>query len=126
MYLRFVSKAIDEDSRKPRGLFTETYALLDSGELNQKQWAQVRQELDWFKANLPIPPKKFKAGRAIFWFRKDAVECVSRVWNLVHILREHGIYISYLSCRHLQNRIYSDDFQVAAYPHPLDDRIIEH
>jgi len=126
MYLRFVSTVIDEDSKKPRGLFTEAYSLLDSGDLNADEWKQLRAELDWFNEHLPHPPEKFKVGRAVFWFREDAVECISRIWDMVHLLRQHGHHITVQKCRHLRNRTYSDDFQVAAYPHPLDDRIIEH
>lgn len=126
MYLRFVSKTMDEDSHRPRGLFTEAYALLDSGDLNEVDWSRLRSELDWFKENLPVPPENFKTGRAVFWFRQDARECIQRIWEMVYLLRNHGIHVSYLTCRHLHNRIYSDDLQVAAYPHDEDDRIIEH
>jgi hypothetical protein len=126
MYLRFVSTVIDEDSKKPRGLFAEAYELLNSGYLTQDEWKKLRAELDWFNEHLPPPPKQFKSSRAVFWFREEAVECISKIWDMIHLLRLHGCHVTVLKCRHLRNRIYSDDFQVAAYPHPMDDRIIEH
>ena len=66
MYLRFVTTGIDEDSHKKQGVFVASYALLDSGELSRDEWKVVRETLDWFNANLPHPPKKFTASRAIF------------------------------------------------------------
>jgi hypothetical protein len=126
MYLRFTSTVIDEDSRRPRGLFTEAYSLLDSGDLTTDQWKHLRELLDWFNRNLPHPPKAFVKGRAIFWFRSDAHECITKLWEMVELLRANDRHIVVLKCRHLHNRTYTDDLQVAAFPHPLDDRIIEH
>jgi hypothetical protein len=126
MYLRFTTTAIDEDSHKSRGLFTEAYALLDNNNLNSDEWKTLRGLLDWFNANLPHPPKKFNKGRAIFWFRSDASECIDKIWEMVNLLRLHDRHIIVHKCRHLRNIAYSDKLQVAAYPSELDDRIIEH
>ena len=126
MYLRFTTTEVDEDSRKPRGLFTEAYRLLDSGDLTSDEWKELRALLDWFNANLPHPPEQFTASRAIFWFRSSAHECIDKIWEMVNLLRSHGRHVTVHKCRHLRNRVYSDAVQVAAFPSPLDDRIIEH
>jgi hypothetical protein len=125
MYLRFTITAIDEDSHRPRGLFTEAYTLLDSGGLNREEWLDLRALLDWFNVNLAHPPKKFAAGRAIFWFRSEAEECIDKIWELANVLRIHGRHITVHKCRRLGNIAYSDLLQVAAFPSDLDDRIIE-
>jgi len=116
MYLRFTTTVIDEDSHRPRGLFTEAYALLDSGELNREERLDLRSLLDWFNANLAHPPKKFVAGRAIFWFRSEAQECVDKIWELANLLRIHDRHITVHKCRSLGNIVYSDSLQVAAFP----------
>jgi len=126
MYLRFTTTAIDEDSRKPRGLLIEAHLLLNSGDLDAHQWKQLRESLDWFNDNLPQPLKKFMAGRAIFWFRSEAHECIDKIWEMVHLLRAYNRHIVVYKCRRLGNVTYSDKLQVAAYPSDLDDRIIEH
>ncbi len=102
------------------------YAMLDSGDLSPDEWKHVREILDWFNQNLPHPPKNFAAGRAIFWFRsgKSASECISRIWELVYLLRGHGHHVEVHKCRHLGNIFYYDKFQVAAYPSKLDHKII--
>jgi hypothetical protein len=123
MYLRFVIRWIDEDSHKPQGVLVAAYSLLDSGELDQEEWNQVRGILDWFNAHLPHPPESFSTGRAIFWFRSAAAEGISRMWELVQILREHGHHVEVHKCRRLANICYWDQFQVAAYPSKEDGRV---
>jgi hypothetical protein len=123
MYLRFVITHIDEDSHKPQGVFVAAYSLLESGELDSGEWRRLRGLLDWFNENLPHPPKSFYASRAIFWFKSSARENISRVWELVHLLRGHGYHVGVYKCRHLANISYEDDLQVAAYPSDRDGRV---
>lgn len=123
MYLRFTTLKIDEDSKRPQGVFIAAYRLLDSGDLSVAEWEHVREILDWYKANLPLPPKNFEASRAIFWFRGGAAESIRRMWELVAILRAHDISVSVHKCRHLGNISYFDKLQVAAYPSPDDAKV---
>jgi hypothetical protein len=123
MYLRFVTTRVDEDSHKPKGVFVASYELLDSGDLSKEEWKRVREILDWFNENLPHPPKSFTKGRAIFWFKSSAEHSISSVWELVHLLRQHGHYVEVHKCRRLGNILYDDKFQVAAFPSKLDGRI---
>ena len=74
MFLRFAVTQIDEDLRKPQGVFVAGYALLDSCELAQEESERLRDLLDWFSQNLPNPPEDFYASRAIFWFKSSAHE----------------------------------------------------
>jgi hypothetical protein len=123
MYLRFVTTRIDNDSRKPKGVFVASHELLNSGDLTQNEWKQVREILNWFNANLPTPPKNFSSRRAIFWFKSTAEENIRNVWELVEVLRQHGHYIEVYKCRRLGNILWEDKFQVAAFPSKLDGRI---
>jgi hypothetical protein len=123
MYLRFTTLKIDEDSKRPQGIFIAAYRLLESGDLSAAEWKHLREILDWYKANLPLPPKSFEASRAIFWFRSGATENIGRMWELVAILRDHDIAISVHKCRRLANISYRDDLQVAAYLSPDDAKV---
>jgi len=124
MYLRFTTTQIDDVSKRPQGVFVAAYQLLDSGELSTDEWKAVRAILDWYKINLPTPPEKFVASRAIFWFRVEAEDNIRRIWELVALLREHGRHVSVHRCRHLHNIVFYDKYQVAAYPSQGDARII--
>ncbi len=122
MFLRFTITQIDEDSHKPQGVFSAAYSLLDSGDLDSVEWKQLRELLDWFDENLSSPPDSFYASRAIFWFKSDAHENISRIWEMVYLLREHGHHIEVHKCRLLANISYEDKFQVAAYPSGRDGK----
>ena len=123
MYLRFVTTRIDEDSHKPQGIFVAAYSLLDSGDLTPEERKRIHETLIWFQKTLPTPPKRFSAGRAIFWFKSSAEETIKQVWELVYALRHHGYYVEVQKCRRLANICFDDSFQVAAYPSELDGRI---
>jgi hypothetical protein len=123
MYLRFVTTRIDKDSHRPQGVFAASYALLDSGHLTPEEREQLRGMIIWFNVNLPTPPKKFDSRRAIFWFKSSAEEIIRTVWELVHMLREHGHHVEVHKCRRLGNVVWEDDFQVAAFPSKSDGRI---
>ena len=122
MYLRFVTIRIDRNSNKPQGVFAASYALLDSGHLSREEWEHLRGMIIWFNANLPTPPKKFDSRRAIFWFKSSAQENIRTVWELAHVLREHGHHVEVHKCRRLGNIVWEDDFQVAAFPSKSDGR----
>lgn len=122
MFLRFTTTSVDKGSRKPEGIFAAGYRLLDSGELDSAEWKQLRELMDWFNAQLPKPPESFEAARAVFWFRSTAAECISRIWEMVFILREHGHHVLVHKCDHLANVCYRDRVQVAAYPSVRDGR----
>lgn len=123
MFLRFTITQIDEDSHKPKGVFVAAYELLNSDNLDSFEWKRLRELLDWFNENLPHPPGSFYASRAIFWFKSIAHENISRIWEMVHLLRSHGYHIEVYKCRKLANISYEDKFQVAAYPSDRDGRI---
>jgi hypothetical protein len=122
MYLRFVITQIDTDSYQPQGLFIAAGALLESGDLHANDHQNLQDVLAWFNENLPVPDKPYIRGRATFWFRADAQECIRRMWSLVHILRAHDYLVEVHKCGPLYNVVYQDEFQIAAYPHPRDGK----
>jgi hypothetical protein len=119
MYLRFVVTQIDEYSNRPRGLLVTANELVDSGKLSPEEEAQLEDILDWFDENLPSPDiDKFQKRwyRAIFWFKSEADDCISRIWEMAYLLEYHGYLIEMQKCRKLGRIIYEDKFQVAAIP----------
>jgi hypothetical protein len=126
MFLRFAVKQIDEDSRRPKGVFAAAYELLDSCELAPEESEQLRDLLYWFDENLPEPSEDFYARRAVFWFKASAHENIKRIWGLVQFLRLHDYQIEVHKSRRLANVSYEDDFQVAAYQSEKDGRVIVH
>ena len=104
-------------------MFVSSYEMLESEELTQEERRQVRSLLDWFNDNLPHPPNDRKHPRAIYWFKSDSKACISRVWELVHLLQEHGHFVDVHKRQTLASVIYEDRHQVAAYVSKLDGKL---
>lgn len=124
MFMRFVVPEIHPRSHQPQGLFQTAYALLENGDLNGGEREQLQSLIDWFEENLPIPDDPLAQGRAVFWYRSSAHECIHRMWQLANILSSHGYAIELQTCRRFGNIRYSDAYQVAAYPHEGDAETI--
>jgi hypothetical protein len=123
MFMRFVTTRVHKDSHQPEGVFAAAHSLLDSDFLDSDEWKRLREIPIWFNKNLPHPPDRFFADRAIFWFKSSAKESIGRIWELVHALRIHDYHVAVYKCRRLANIAYQDKYQVAAYPSELDGKI---
>lgn len=95
MYIRFVSKKINEESNSPEGVFYSIWALLDKDQIEEHELKIVNDCFDWlgmhFKA--PMCLNEFENRRAVCWFKDTAIEPMKRIWPIVNILEDHGIYI---------------------------------
>ena len=121
--MRFVTKSVHADSHQSEGVFAAAYSLLESDTLDSDERMMIREILVWFNQNLPHPPRKFSAQRAVFWFKSRSAKCVKQIWELVHVLELHGYNVEVFKCRHLANISYEDEHQVAAYPSKRDGKI---
>jgi hypothetical protein len=123
VYLRFVVTEIDPDSHKPQGLFIAADTLMEFGDLSTDERQSLKEILHWFNKNLIVPTTSSVKGRAIFWFRASAHDCIQRMWTLVAVFRVHGKLVEIQKCPFLGNVVYYDALQVAAYPHKRDGQI---
>ena len=120
MFVRFVAGADAEDAAWLNGIFTEARLLRDRGELFEHESEWLEATFDWFNKHLPCPPfeKKLSSGawtrEAVAWFRSEAKEPVSRMWDIVALLREHGILVRMITSANLGTIVYEDKYQVVA------------
>jgi hypothetical protein len=114
MVIRFVVPQTDPDSHKRVGVFWAAYRILDDVEADDGLRISVNETLDWFRANLAIP--KPINRRAILWFKKDARECMRRMWHLVADVKLHGFLVSQIRSRKAGYVVYEDALQIAAIP----------
>ena len=113
-FVRFVVGADGEDHRQLNGLFTEARILRDGGHLSVEEDNRLERIYDWFNLHLPVPPfseRRWRKGVAS-WFKSDATEPVSRMWDIVVILRDHGVPTRMLRSDNPGKVVYEDDFQV--------------
>jgi hypothetical protein len=76
----------------------------------------MEETCEWFNENLTVPRLKERHWRALFWFRTESSEMLTKVWPLVNLLNELDVYVHKLRTEIPGRIIYSDPHQVAAIP----------
>jgi len=122
MYLRFISTDIDPDSRTSAGIFTAAYELRYSGVLSAYELDRLCDLLVWFGRRLPEPTMFMRTRRAahrrpgICWFKISAREHLERIWEMVALLEDNGVWIRMLKTAQPGYIVYEDDWQIVAEP----------
>jgi hypothetical protein len=71
--------------------------------------------MHWFNDHLPAP-RSLNEPRAVFWFRPDAGEALTRIWAVVRAAGRDGIPVHLYRTHRPGIVVYSDRYQVAAVP----------
>lgn len=112
-YLRFSIRERDEDSHRQTGVFSAAGDLEDREEDCEGR-VEIREELDWFRDNLPVP--RLDEPSAIFFFKTDSIECTDRVWHLVRLIRDNGFEVVVQRHDRPGRIVYEDEHQIAVVP----------
>lgn len=93
-----------------RAIEWKTITGEDADELNRLE--------TWFNENLEKPTSfgRGKLSLGICWFKMDASEHISRIWQMVQILERHGIYVKKIKTDKPGYLVYEDEWQVVAEP----------
>lgn len=114
MFIRFVVGVDGEHHRLLTGLITEARLLRDRGSLYPHEASWLEEAYGWFNANLPCPP--FSSSNwpeeAVSWFRDDADEPIRRMWEIAHLLKEHGVPVRMLRSENPGKVLYEDSYQI--------------
>ncbi|MDJ0978206.1 MAG: hypothetical protein QNI87_06700 [Erythrobacter sp.] len=127
MYLRFTvpkqhAGTVTRANLAPGPFRTASELYWDGDPETNPVLAAIRQELDWFNAELPVP-KRFgvKArGRwwsdGVCWFRDSAREPIAHMEVMVSLLEDCGVPVTRNWTREPGQLLYRDDWQVVAKP----------
>src|SRR5262249_41562725 len=114
VYIRFVVGADGDRHRELTGIFTEARLLRERDRMTYEESARLDGIYSWFNDHVPVPPFATadlpRDVRA--WFKDDAVGPVSRMWDIVALLREHGTDVRLLRSANPGRILYEDDVQV--------------
>src|SRR5215204_6314528 len=114
MYIRFVVGTDSEHHRSLIGVISEAQLLIDRGELELYEIDILEELFDWLNENLPCPP--FETSEwpvdVVSWFKPYAGEAITKVWEIVAILRQHDIPIRVLKSKMPGRSYYEDEFQI--------------
>lgn len=120
MYIRFVVNELDSDSHKRLGIFHAIRYLRDDGELTHQEEDKINKVMDWFADNLDKPSRLSKSSKnhttnkAITWFKHTANIHINKMWEIVSVLRSHGISVDVIKTEKPGYIVYEDQHQVAA------------
>ena len=117
-YIRFVVGRKDEDSHVEQGIFQAIGRALEWQAVTGSDADELKEVRAWFNENLQKPTSfgRDKLRLGICWFKTDATEHISRIWQLVQILERHGIYIKKVRTDKPGYVIYEDEWQLVAEP----------
>ena len=120
MFIRFVVATDSDNPWWANGVISTARIFRDDGRLEPYQVAVVEEAFAWFNQHLPRPPfaANLESGAwssaAVAWFIHDAKEPISRMWDLVAVIKEHGASVHILRSENPGMIVYRDAFQVIA------------
>jgi hypothetical protein len=115
-FIRFQTELRSPHTGRRLGVFYASTALQERYELPEYTGELLEDSLRWFNYHLKVPRLASRRGRPIFWFRTEAEECLARIWNLVAIFNEEGLYVEHRTTLRPGHIVYRDEYQIAAIP----------
>lgn len=117
-YIRFVIGRKDHESHVERGIFQAAAQALERQDITGSDADELNELRAWFSENLGKPTSfgRNKLRLGICWFKTDATEHISRIWEMAKILERNGIYVKKVRTGKPGYVIYEDDWQLVAEP----------
>jgi hypothetical protein len=113
-FIRFQTDLCLPHNGNRMGLFRATVALEEQFELPDYAYEMLNELLDWFNINLAVPRLPTQFGHCIFWFRTDSTELLERIWPIVALMNQEGLYVHQRTTSRPGKIVYCDEHQIAA------------
>jgi hypothetical protein len=124
-FLRFIVAQKHPDSEVSEGVFSTAHRLRDSAHIARQDRETLNDHLRWFSANLTTPDRFNRSSskghyrrqpKGIAWFRDDASEHISRMYDIKRVLDANGHVVDILRQDRVGYLVYQDEYQVIAEP----------
>jgi hypothetical protein len=117
-YIRFAVGEKDEDSHVALGIFQAAARGLESGTISGADAEEMAELKQWFNENLEKPASfgRGKLSLGICWFKTDATEHISRIFEMARILARNGISVRKIKTDKPGYVVYEDEWQLVAEP----------
>jgi hypothetical protein len=117
-YIRFMVDLKDKDSNVGRGIFQAAALAVEWRNIGGADADELGEIQNWFGKNLNRPTSfgRDKLRLGICWFKTDATEHIARIWEMVRILEQNGIYVKKIITDRPGYVVYEDEWQLVAEP----------
>lgn len=117
-YVRFVVGRKDEDSLVDQGIFQAAAHAIEWETIKGSDADAPNELRSWFSNNLEKPTSfgRDTLRLGICWFKTEAAEHISRIWEMAQILERNGIYIKKIRTDKPGYVVYEDEWQLVAEP----------
>jgi hypothetical protein len=122
-FLRFIAFGRQGRFCASFGPFSLAYKMARDREQPIYYRRPLREHLDWFGENLPVPDRfnrrlgRASTGIGVCWFKAGAGRHISRAREMCRILDEIGYPIVCRWTAELGRPIYQDEFQIVVFDH---------
>jgi hypothetical protein len=117
-YVRFVVAHKDEDSHVEQGIFQAAARSIELHGITGHDADELNELRAWFSENLEKPHSfgRGKLSLGICWFKTGSAEHISRIYEMVHLLERHGIFVKKIKTDKPGYVVYEDEWQLVAEP----------
>ena len=125
-YVRFITPRWRLRRGYDCGPFGPAYDALYERDVPEVLRVAIRQEIEWFEQNLPVPKphrtafcvksRKRWYPDGICWFVSEAREMIAHAFVLASLLREVGVPVRKIWADHVGTVLYRDPWQIVAKP----------
>jgi hypothetical protein len=117
-YTRFVARLMDGDNYSGQGIFMAAIQALEWKEISGADAEKLHEILQWFGTSLQRPASQGRDGmrHGVCWFKTDAQRHISKIWEIVQVLKRNGIPVKKITTVKPGYIIYEDEWQIVAEP----------
>ncbi|MCB2096306.1 MAG: hypothetical protein AB7F91_02680 [Parvularculaceae bacterium] len=122
-YVRFVSRRPIAHARADYGIFGPAYAASRDQRLPDWLRGAIREELDWYEANLDVPARfgvvtrrSRRPSAGVCWFRPEAQAQIAHAYRLRALLDIAGAPIAVVTTNAPGDIVWRDENQIVAIP----------
>ncbi len=121
-FVRFVTHKKDEVTGLDTGFFSAAYALRRENRVTIHDAEKLNELLSWLDDHLDAPTRfarsknKHAHGKALSWFKPEAVDHIDKARDLLALLERHEIASEMLTTSKPGKVVYEDEWQIAAIP----------
>lgn len=107
-YVRFQTNLKCPHIVGPAGVFRAAHEYLRRREHSEYVHQSAEATFSWFNENLKVPSLRERHWRAVFWFRSESSELLTRIWPFVILLNDIEVYVHKIRTESPGRIIYSD------------------